>query len=341
MKKLFLLFGLVFSFLCSADFQFVYPKIVGSLVGSSLGSTFGRWHMMTGKRVDGFLQNFDGVITGDQQLANLVLQHAVFAYKHKVKPTNMMRSLAKDFITWSHDSQGGKNSLRFPRSSTMTGCYQLDTMMRLGYHKINNRWWATGTGVSLAKIASLESDIGSALHAIPFGLVFYNDFSKAALFAVEHSLLTHRSKEARGACATIATGIAMILKGHEYHLVIEKMIATASRHSHLLVRAMRAALKEIKENSISEMQFFKRYQGDSAVDVLAVVTYVFAKFHNQMLDGFDIIARYCKDSIAPSMLFGGLSGAYYHEFMADLDGYGNLENFDDIMYAVSLMMDSH
>lgn len=335
MKKI-LFFCLFFTTLHGIDEDACY-KICGGLFGASFGSCFGRLVAMNSSLlVDVILQKNDGFIAGDQQLADIVLRHALVSLQENTSSRVAMEGIAHDFISWAYDTQGGQNNLRFARRSSLAGCYQLDTVLRLGYQKLHNRWWASGSGVSLDKVSSLESDIGSAVHAYPFGVVFYDQPGKAAQYAAEHSLLTHRSKESRAACAAMAAGIAVIIQEQPFHDVVEKMVLVASKYSYIVTRAMKQGLLAAQEGQSAE-SFIQQNNGSSAADVMAVTLYLFSLHKDDLFEAFIDIAKQSKDPIATAINVGALIGAYSGYGTIDPAAYGKLENFYSLMDAINFL----
>ena len=311
-------------------------KVFGTLVGAAIGSSFGRWQKEHEEGIEAFLNNKDKRVSADQQISEVVLKHAFHARQNDVAPSKLMKKMAYDFIKWSYLFNGGRGSNRYPRESTLRGCMQLDNMVKMGYQKINARWWATGSGVNFAKMEAFESDIGSAVHAYPFGVVFYSDMRKAQLFAVEHSLLTHRSKEAKGASSAMAMGVAAALKGETVLEISQKMVRSAGRHSPTLLRSMSRALEFIKDKK-GPSEVFSLWKSSKAVDVMASILFLFNYMPNDLVGALHVASLYSTDLIAVSMGLGALIGAHSGIWQIDEELIATVENIDGIMHSTLLL----
>jgi ADP-ribosylglycohydrolase len=68
------------------------------------------------------------------------------------------------------------------------------------------------------------------MRAYPFGLLLHPDAEKAERWAVEHSRMTHQAPIALAACAAMAVGMALEMRGLPAEQVVAAMVEAAGRH---------------------------------------------------------------------------------------------------------------
>jgi ADP-ribosylglycohydrolase len=149
--------------------------------------------------------------TDDTQMAEAVLRSLVRARAEGMDLDATMHDMASRFVEWSTSPQGGH---RAPGNACLAGCRALAR----GVH------WSEAGGAT-------AGGCGSVMRAYPFGLVFADDLEKAETWAVAHSRLTHRDPIALAACAAMAVGIGLALRGAEPLSTVKKMAVAAGRYS--------------------------------------------------------------------------------------------------------------
>jgi ADP-ribosylglycohydrolase len=189
-------------------------------------------------------------------MAEIVLRTLIESKKENLDLDNTMKRMARGFISWSTDPQGGH---RAPGNACLAGCRALER----GVH------WSEAGGET-------AGGCGTVMHAYPFGLLFYDDPAKAEHWAVEHSKLTHRDPIALAACAAMAVGMVQVLDGANVEKVIRKMIAAADRYSPKTAIMMQQAADEAR-GGIEPLITLDRLRGWAAHEAIAAAVYIFAR----------------------------------------------------------------
>ncbi len=163
--------------------------------------------------------------TDDTAMAKLVMKELIQAKAHNWDLNQTMNRIARSFITDAKDlKMGWTAQFRAPGNACIGGVKQLSN--RLLWQKdadLSSRWWVVSADTA-------GGCGGSVMRAHPFGLVFADNPEKAALWAAEHSRLTHGDPMALAACAAMATGVAHAVQGENPDFIIIKMIAAARQY---------------------------------------------------------------------------------------------------------------
>ena len=196
----------------------------------------------------------------------------------------------------------------------------------LALHALQNRpairWWDT------QKISA--GGCGSVMRAFPFGLLFHDEPEKAALWAAEHSKLTHGAPLALAASAAMARGVAHALNGETREDIIHAMIQSAGHYdevtAHKMMRAYNYAMQAqqlltklglpikqaFKNRSFRALheKVFHEFEGWAAHDAIAATVYVFALFSEDIRSAFYVGVHTPGDSDSIAAMSGALIGAY-------------------------------
>jgi ADP-ribosylglycohydrolase len=187
--------------------------------------------------------------TDDTQLAEQVLE----ALRGRTTLDATMRELGERFVRWLHAPQGGH---RAPGNACIAGCRALEG----GAH------WSQAGGEK-------AGGCGSVMRAYPFGLVFADDLEKAEEWSVAHSKLTHRDPIALAACAAMAVGTALLLRGSEVRTATSQMVAAACRHSAPTAEMMAKAIDDARSGVGPEVTL-DRLRAWAAHEAIAAAVYV-------------------------------------------------------------------
>ncbi len=238
--------------------------------------------------------------TSDTQLAILVLRTAIKNRKHKWDNDTSMAHLAKLFVLWSHDPDGGLCAERSPDQTCITSGQELERRFRAGRDTFGKEWWACGTG---SNNIALENGTGSLVRVAPIGYVFCDQLEKAQRLAVDQSLLSHRHPNALGACAAMVTGIIYAIRGFDPELIVEKMIDAAKDHPEVATK-LSIVMKHAQDKTESQ-EVFKQFLGYSADDALAAATYCMLISPNNIHNALKL----CIDTPGNSNTIASLAGA--------------------------------
>ncbi len=224
--------------------------------------------------------------TDDTQMAE-----AVALALHESRGADLdatMKAMAKRFVDWSLEPQGGH---RAPGNACLAGCNAL---------RQGARWSEAG--------GETAGGCGSVMRAYPFGLFFANDLRRAEAWAVAHSKLTHRDPIALGACAAMAIGVSLLVRGESVRHVTSEMVAAACRHSSKTACFMAAAIDDARADTEPEA-VFDRLQAWAAHEAIAAAVYILERHADDpraaILEGTNTPGD--SDSIAT--LAGALVGA--------------------------------
>ncbi len=279
-------------------------QLVGAVLGGAIGDAMGHPTEFMGmdsirakygpKGVTKFELYWDrggnrfAPYTDDTQMAEAVLRALLEAREQRADLEGTMKGMALRFIQWSRSPQGGH---RAPGNACMSGCRAL----------------ASGTHWSQAGGAT-AGGCGSVMRAYPFGLVFADDLKKAEQWAVEHSKLTHRDPIALAACAAMAVGVALALRGETVGAITSEMVAAACRYSPSTAAMMATAIDEARRGVGPEVTL-DRLRAWAAHEAIASCVYLFERHPDDaqaaVLEG----ANTPGDSDSIATLAGALIGA--------------------------------
>jgi len=199
-----------------------------------------------------------------------------------------MQLMAKKFISWSIDPQGGH---RGPGNACLNGCEAL----RNGVH------WSKAGGAT-------AGGCGSVMRAYPFGLFFANQPPLAETWAVAHSKLTHRDPIALAASAAMAAGVALLVRGETVTHTTSEMVAAACRYSPATAAMMAQAIGEARAGVGPEVTL-DRLRAWAAHEAIAAAVYILERHPDDpraaILEG----ANTPGDSDSIATLAGALVGA--------------------------------
>lgn len=337
-------------------------KIIGSLLASAIGDAFGRvtefipttnaileqyphgltsyssflpsdWQTLPDK----YKKNHIVPYTDDTRMTVLVLKALIRSKKEKLSLDKTMSLIAKYFIQDSIKPYGWAATFRVPGNTVLQAVKKLKLKKQsinleknisiqsnspiLYDIKKNNSWWQAGD--------SQAGGCGSVMHALPFGLIFSDNFDKGVLWAAEHSKITHSNPKAIAACAAMAAGIITILNKADAQAVVNAMINSAKKYDNNTANKIEDAINLAKEAyqklipfnfnihlALENKEFrafhekvFQKYQGWAADDAIAAAAYVFMLYPNDAGNGIMCAVHTPGDSDSIACLAGGLIGA--------------------------------
>ncbi len=226
--------------------------------------------------------------TDDTQMAECVLRALLWSREHDADLDATMTDLARRFVDWSIDPQGGHRS---PGNACLAGCRQLAA---------GARWDEAG--------GARAGGCGSVMRAYPFGLFFVDDLERAEAWAVSHSKLTHRDPIALAASAAMAVGVARTLRGESVTRVLSEMVAAACRYSPKTAEMMALAMHEASTGVAPEVTL-TRLEGWAAHEAIAAAVYLVARHPDDPRRAILEAANTPGDSDSLATLAGALVGA--------------------------------
>ncbi|HET9958034.1 MAG TPA: ADP-ribosylglycohydrolase family protein, partial [Polyangiaceae bacterium] len=148
--------------------------------------------------------------TDDTQMAELVLRNLLWARESSADLERAMTELGVRFARWATHPQGGH---RAPGNACLSGSYRLAEGVP---------WHEAG--------GAQAGGCGSVMRVYPMGLLFSHESDELERWAVAQSKLTHRAPIALAACASMARGTSLALRGEQVPRILEEMVAAAARH---------------------------------------------------------------------------------------------------------------
>lgn len=261
--------------------------------------------------------------TDDTAMAKLVMKELINSKEHDWDLNETMCNIATSFIDDSHNTQlGWVAPFRAPGNACIVGVKQLSINFSENgqpYRKYPPAW---------DTLATSAGGCGSVMRAHPFGLIFAHDPKKAALWAVEHSRLTHGNPIALAACAAMATGVAHAVQGKDPQIVVEEMIAAAYQYDAVTANKIKIAYeyaqraKELRKPfddifQAYENAEFRKYNdyvfsiflGWAAHDAIAATVYAFALSPDNVMEAVYLGVHTPGDSDSIASMAGALVGA--------------------------------
>ena len=226
--------------------------------------------------------------TDDTQMSEAVIAGILHSAENDLDVDGMMNDLAARFIAWADDPQGGH---RAPGNACLAGCRALSRGVP----------WSEAGGPT-------AGGCGSVMRAWPFGLRFVDDLDHAEFLAVEHSKLTHRDPIALAACAAVARGIALCVRGASVDDVVADMIAAAARYSVGTADMIARAVDEARAGVLPSVTL-DRLRAWAAHEAIAGAVYVFVRHADDVRAGILEGANTPGDSDSLASIAGALIGA--------------------------------
>lgn len=328
--------------------RFVGSRFVGSMWGGALGDALGRVTEFIPSTEQifndypGGVQSFDDFLprdwafvpkkfkqqnvapyTDDTRMAKLVLSVLIEARQKNWDLNQTMEQLAKIFVNDMHDHiYGWAAPFRAPGNTVLRSTKKLE---RLFQHpeergRGTDYWWQVGE--------SHAGGCGSVMRAHPFGLVFADNPEKAALWAAEHSKLTHGHPMTLAACAALAIGVAYALQQKDPAWIIDQMIKTARAYhvetaeKMIDARARACEAKKIRarfstiRRALADKEFrafhnhvFTTFEGWAAHDAIAATVYIFELCPYDVMEAIYLGVNTPGDSDSIASMAGALVGA--------------------------------
>ena len=226
--------------------------------------------------------------TDDTQMSEAVIAGILHSAEHDLDVDGMMNDLAERFVAWADDPQGGH---RAPGNACLAGCRALSRGVP----------WSEAGGPT-------AGGCGSVMRAWPFGLRFVDDLDHAEFLAVEHSKLTHRDPIALAACAAVAQGIGLCVRGAAVDDVVDAMIAAAARYSKPTAAMMTQAVDDARAGVLPAVTL-DRLRAWAAHEAIAGALYIFVRHADDVRAGILEGANTPGDSDSLASIAGALIGA--------------------------------
>ena len=169
------------------------------------------------------------------------------------------------------------------------------------FSRKNDLWWKGGL--------STDGGCGSVMRAHPFGILFYNAPEQAALWAAQHSEITHGAPLAKAACAALAVGTAYAMNNESPETVTQKMTEAARVYDSKTADMMQKAVAYAHDAHKSSDEVFEEFLGWAAHEAIAAATYCFIKHPDNVREAILLGVNTPGDSDSIASLAGALVGA--------------------------------
>jgi ADP-ribosylglycohydrolase len=262
--------------------------------------------------------------TDDTAMAKLVMKELIKTKEENKWDLNKtMCNIALSFIRDAQDTTlGWMAPFRAPGNACIAGVKKLIT----NFEKYKDPCHASPAPWIID--APTAGGCGSVMRAHPFGLILTNNPEKAALWAAEHSRLTHGDPIALAACAAMATGVAYAVQGKDVEFIVEKMIAAARHYDITTARKIKTAhtyaqIAQKLRKPFSDIfqayknpefrtfndKFFNAFLGWAAHDAIAATVYVFTLSPDNIMEAIYLGVHTPGDSDSIASMAGALVGA--------------------------------
>ena len=267
--------------------------------------------------------------TDDTAMAKLVMKELIESREHDWDLNTTMSNIAQSFIKDAEDLQlGWIARFRAPGNACKAGVKKLRSnfLMDWDYKKHGSLGYTGPRPWDV--LAHTAGGCGSVMRAHPFGLVFADNPEKAALWAAEHSRLTHGDPLALAACAAMATGVAYAVQGKDPDFIVGKMVKVAHQYDAVTANKIEMAYmaaqraKELRKpfNDIFQAydnaefrQFndhvFSTFLGFAAHDAVAATVYAFTLSPDNIMEAIYLGVHTPGDSDSIASMAGALVGA--------------------------------
>jgi ADP-ribosylglycohydrolase len=226
--------------------------------------------------------------TDDTQMAELVLTGMMYARDLGKNLDDAMNDLARDFIEWSHNPQGGH---RAPGGSCLGGCRRLESGVP----------WREGGNPT-------AGGCGSVMRAWPVGLIWHDDIQRCEEWGVAQSQLTHNAPLAIAASASCAVGTAMLFNGADVDVVVSEMVRIADKYDHITSQMIARAAKEAVEG-VDPKPVFERLQSWAGHEAIAASVFILLRHPNDVKAAILEGANTPGDSDSIATIAGAMVGA--------------------------------
>jgi len=196
------------------------------------------------------------------------------------------KCIAAEYVRWSQSPENN----RAPGAACMYGCKNLDD------------------GVPWKKAGKPDSKgCGTAMRAMAYGVWHWNDPEKAALWAAQHSLMTHNSKSAMAAAAGVAAAVATGIQGYSYGEMFQAAWEASSRYDEECSNMLSSAFIQYSDKTATEvLDHFRGWRGDES---LAASMWCFARHSRSYQNAVLCAIQSPGDSDSLGAITGALAGS--------------------------------
>lgn len=302
-------------------------RIRGAVLGAAVGDALG--HLTE------FLRSFDAIqarygpngvagyvlhwerggerfapYTDDTQMAELVLRTFTWARQEGASLDRAMRFLARRFVIWSLEPQGGH---RAPGNACLAGCRLL----------ASGEPWNSAGGES-------AGGCGSVMRAYPAGLLFADNLQEVERWATSQSLTTHRHPMALAACASLATGVALAINEANLAEIVNGMVVAAARYDRETTELIANGVNDAQAG-VAPTRVVDRLQGWVAHECIAAAAYVCVRHPADLPSALLEAANTPGDSDSIATLVGALLGAHLGFEAIPSDWVHELERSNELL----------
>jgi ADP-ribosylglycohydrolase len=273
------------------DRTVLLDRIQGTLLGCAIGDAMGwpvEFHstLKGGSRLITDLPKIPRY-TDDTQMTICVARGLMRAAQSN-SPDSTAEEIAEWFKKWLRDPETPE---RAPGRACIHGARELDK------------------GVAWREAGLLNGKgCGAAMRSAPYGLWWFDEPWKAADWAGDHALMTHRDASAQASAAAFAAGVSSCIRNENNSQMSQRMALAAIKYDEatatMVSRAYdRAAANEPLESVLAEWEGWK---GDEAV---SASLYCFLRTPDDFAEAVISAVNSPGDSDSLGAITGALSGA--------------------------------
>jgi ADP-ribosylglycohydrolase len=281
-------------------------RIAGVVFGTAIGDALG-YPVEFNKSLMGKVRSLEkpGLYSDDTQMFLATLHGLMDAGTHD-DIDEAAEYVAKHYVTWSNSPENN----RAPGGACMHGCRQLEV---LGVDK----WRETGK--------PLAGGCGTAMRSMAYGLWFPGDPDKAALWAAEHAIMTHRHPMAQAAAAAVAAGVAFAMKDKTRLEIAQLMAMAARRYDVPTAQMIDQAIQYTQDPIARPERVLDTWRGWAGHEAVAASVYCFLA-RDRYEDAVLLAINSPGDSDTLGAITGALVGATDGATTIPKDWRANVEN---------------
>lgn len=197
-------------------------------------------------------------------------------------------NVAERFIAWSKSPENN----RAPGNACMFGCAQLAQ---------GTTWFKAGK--------QNGGGCGAAMRSAPYGWLFHDDWYRAATWAGEHALMTHRSSMAQASAAAVAAGVSAALMGMSVMRIASMMHIAADMYDAETGEMLEHAIHDAKKG-VAPNEVLGRWRGWAGHEAVAASLYCFLRHPADLEKAVLEAVNSPGDSDSLGAITGALSGAF-------------------------------
>lgn len=247
------------------------------------------------------------------------------------KEHSIIYTIACEFVNDLNNTLGWAQPSRAPGNACLKNVRKFASVLKQGNSDYDISLFSQEKPVWMVG-GAMDGGCGSVMRAHPFGLLYFQNPTKAAFYSRLQSTITHAAPIAIAACESFAIGIAHAMNSTmSPEQIARSMIDTAQvtdpSTAQLLEQALMYAQNPEKYDSTI---VFKELLGWAAHEALAAGLYCFLRYPYDMKRAITLAVMTPGDSDSIATIAGALVGAYNGQGCLPGDWLEYIENKNEI-----------